>query len=72
MKSVHSREEGGDFFFFGRGSHVRQQQKENKKQFKIINANAMSTAKYPASRAFLSGKFFSMYEVVRVSGISRS
>ena len=27
--------------------------------------------KYPASRAFLSGKSFSMYIVVRVSGISR-
>ena len=27
--------------------------------------------RYPASRAFLSGKFFSMYIVVRVSGISR-
>ena len=27
---------------------------------------------YPTSRAFLSGKSFSMYEVVRVSSISRS
>ena len=45
---------------------------KKKNQFKIVNANLMSTAKYSASRTFLSGKSFSMYEVVRVSGISGS
>ena len=40
--------------------------------FKLLSSlNIVYPTGYPASRAFLSGKSFSMHDVVRVSGISR-
>ena len=40
--------------------------------FKLLNRNCGQRQSYPASTAFLFGKFFSMYKAVGISGISGS